>query len=187
MSEISETLAHVHATQETVSVLEMTPPHPPRTETPEYRKAHNFLINQKNAPCRSCRVTKRTLKNPAKNLYGAKQMETHHWPIERSLVDACDPVKVHEDFPQVYDRASLLTFVDTPANLVVLCDVCHRSPERGIHHLLTQDWEIQRYLYDHYQVAATTKDAAQAEALDERIEQQNGTEAAVAAAVHEGV
>ena len=153
-------ITQVHETVESVATLEMTPPHPPRVETPEYRKAHSFLINRKNKPCHVCGVTKRTLKNPAKNALGATQMETHHYPIERSLVDACDPVRVHADFPQVYDKASLLAFVDTPANLLVLCDVCHRSPEHGIHHLLVQDWVIQRYLYAGYQVAALKADAA---------------------------
>jgi hypothetical protein len=166
---MTDALAHVHETLESVATVEMTPPHPPRTETPEYRRAHSFLINRKNAPCHICGVTKRTLKNAAKNPYGATQMETHHYPIERSLVDACDPAKVHRDFPQVYDRASLLAFVDSPANLLVLCDQCHRSPERGIHHLLTQDWIVQRYLVTGYQVAATARDAAAVLARDEHL------------------
>jgi len=166
----SDTLSHVHETTEAVATIEMTPPHPPRVETPEYKKAHSFLINRKNAPCHICGVTKRTLKNPAKNPMHATQMETHHYPIERSLVDACDPVRVHRDFPQVYDRASLMAFVDTPANLLVLCDVCHRSPEHGIHHLLVQDWVIQRYLMRGYIVAATAKDAAAVLATDRKIE-----------------
>lgn len=166
---MSDLLSHVHETLESVAVVEMTPPHPPRVETPEYRKAHSFLINRKNKPCHICGVTKRTIKNAAKNPFSATQMETHHYPIERSLVDACDPVKVHADFPQVYDRASLMAFVDTPANLLVLCDQCHRSPERGIHHLLTQDWVIQRYLLAGYKVAATQADAAAVLAADEQI------------------
>lgn len=164
-------LAHVHETDESVATVEMTPPHDKRTETPEYKKAHSFLINRRNAACHICGVTKRTLRNPAKNVMHSAQMETHHYPIERSLVDACDPAKVHRDFPQVYDKPSLMAFVDTPANLLVLCDVCHRSLEHGIHHLLTQDWIVQRYLYAQYRVVASKADAAAVMAADEKIEE----------------
>lgn len=172
----SATLAHVHETDEAVATVEMTPPHPPRVETPAYLAAHKFLINTKGAGCHVCGVNKRGLKNPAKNPYGARALETHHYPIERSLMDACDPMKVHLDFPQVHDRATLESFVDSIPNLLVLCDVHHRSVERGIHHLLTQDWVIQRYLLDGYVVAAEAKDAAQVEAADEQIEQRAGME-----------
>lgn len=170
-------LAHVHETSEAVATVEMTPPHPPRVETPAYRAAHSFLINRKNTPCHVCGVTKRTLKNPAKNPFGAGALETHHYPIERSLMDACDPRKVHQDFPQVHDRATLESFVDSIPNLLVLCDVHHRSVEHGIHHLLTQDFAVQRYLLDGYVVAAEVKDAAQVEAADERIEQREAMSA----------
>ena len=166
----SDTLAHVHLTTDTVATLEATPPHPPRVETPEYRKAHSFLINRKNAPCHICGVTKRTLKNPAKNPMGATQMETHHWPVERSLTDACDWRKIHRDYPSVYDQASFERWVDSPENLLVLCDIHHRSPEAGIHHLLTQDWMVLKYLLDGYRVVATAKDAAAVLATDEKIE-----------------
>src|SRR5690242_4334473 len=98
-----DALAHVHVTAEGVASLELTPPHPPREDTPEYRAAHRFLIDEKDAACAVCGVRKSTLGDPAQNHYGASQMESHHYPIERSLADACDPVKVHAQFPQVYD------------------------------------------------------------------------------------
>lgn len=175
---MSDILSHVHETVEAVASVEMTPPHPPREETPEYAKAHHFLIYVKKSPCDICGVTIDTLHDPVANPFGATALETHHYPIERSLMDACDPVKVHRDFPQVYDRASLATFVDSPANLKVLCSACHRSPEHGIHHLLTQDWIIQKYLYAGYIVAAPVALATQVLAADEQIEVHEGLEAA---------
>lgn len=162
---------HCHMTHEGVENCEYTPPHPPRTETPAYHKAHTFLIHEKKAPCVSCGVNIDTLANTTINLLGSTQMESHHYPIERSLMDACDPIKVHRDFPVVYDAATLAVFVDSPANLIVLCDVCHRSTEHGIHHLLTQDWIIQKYLYTGYIVAGSAAGAAAILAQDEHIEQ----------------
>lgn len=169
---MSDTLNHVHETTEGAALVEFTPPHLPRVDTPEYHKAHNFLIHQKKAPCQVCGVNIDTLTDPVINLLGSKQMESHHYPIERSLMNACDPVKVHTDFPVVYDKATLEVFIDSPQNLIILCDVHHRSPERGIHHLLTQDFVIQKYLYQGYMVAGTVKDAATILAADEALEQR---------------
>ena len=180
-SKRSPTLAHVHVTHDAVAALEETPPHPPREETPEYARAHHFLVYTKNSPCEICGVTRRTLGNPKRNPFGATAIETHHWPIERSLMDACDPRRVHKDFPQVYDMATLAAFVDSPANLIVLCDYHHRSAEAGIHHLLTQDFAVMKYLRAGYRVAARASDAQTALATDERIMQAVGLETTPAA------
>lgn len=169
-------LAHVHLTAEDVAAITLTPPHDPRTETPEYERAHHFLIYTKNAPCEICGVTRRTLGNPKRNPFGARCLESHHYPIERSLATACDPKKVHLDFPQVYDMATLMAFVDSPANLRVYCDVHHRSVQYGIHHLLPADFAVQRYLRTGYRVAASRKDVTAAEATDEQIMQAAGLE-----------
>lgn len=172
----SAVLSHVHETPLAIASVEMTPPHDERESTPEYERAHHFLVYTKNSPCEICGVTRRTLKSPARNPFGATAIETHHYPIERSLADACDPRRVHRDFPQVYDLATLMAFVDSPANLKVLCDQCHRSPEHGIHHLLSQDWVIQKYLRPQYVIAAAAKSAQAAQAADEAIMQAAGLE-----------
>lgn len=175
----SVTLSHVHETREAVAAVEFTPPHPPRTETPEYARAHKFLVYTKNAPCKVCGVTRRTLRYPKANPFGATALETHHVHVERSLAYACDWRKVHLDFPSVYDQESFLHWVDSPENLVVLCNVHHRSVEHGIHHLLPADFNVQRYLRDGYIVAASAQDAAKVEAQDEALLQQLGVEQAV--------
>lgn len=172
----SAVLAHVHDTVESVASVEMTPPHEPRETTPEYARAHHFLIYTKNAPCAVCGVTRRTLGNAKRNPYHAAQLESHHYPIERSLMNACDPRRVHRDFPQVYDMATLAAFVDSPANLIVLCDYHHRSTEAGIHHLLTQDFAVMKYLRAGYRVAASQQTAQAAQAADEAIMQAAGME-----------
>jgi hypothetical protein len=169
-------LSSVHETMEGVASVEMTPPHPPRVETPEYARAHHFLVYVKRAGCEVCGVTIDRIPDPGGNAFGASAIETHHYPIERSLADACDPVKVHADFPQVYDGATLMQFVDSPANLKVLCDIHHRSLEHGIHHLLPADFAVQRYLLDGYVVAATVKDAPAVLAADTQIEAHRPTE-----------
>lgn len=164
-SEQRDTLKHVHPTHESVANIELTPAHPPREETPEYARAHHFLVHVKKAPCEVCGVTIDSVQAP-------DTVETHHFPIERSLAGACDPQRVHADFPQVYDAATLMAFVDSPANLKVLCSTHHRSTTAGIHHLLPQDFAILKYLRAGYVIAASRQDAAAAQAKDEAIAQQ---------------
>lgn len=165
-------LLHVHETKEEVASVELTPAHPPREETPIYKKTHHQLVVEEDSPCAICGVRRSTLADPAQNPFGATQLETHHFPIERSLLNACDWRKIAAKFKQVTSEADLEEFVDGPANMLVLCDQCHRSPQHGIHHLLPQDWFIQPFLKQNYEIAATASDAAQAMAADERIEEQ---------------
>ena len=177
-TETTEILSRVHATTEGIAGVEMTPPHPPREETPEYVKAHHHLVYELDEPCAMCGVKRSTLKDPAQNPFGATALETHHYPIERSLLDACDFAKVGLVFPQVKDLVTLNSFVDSEHNLMVLCDIHHRHPLHGIHHLTPQDFFVQPFLLAGYQVVATQQDEATAlaadEALVESIEKKNG-------------
>ena len=100
-------------------------------------------------------------------------METHHYPLERSLLNACDPRKIHVIFPQVKDYASLEEFVDSEANMMVLCDVHHRHPHYGIHHLLAQDFFVQPFLYGGYQVVAEEEEVGKIMAANERVIQRH--------------
>lgn len=167
--ETTPTLSHVHATGEGLAAIEMTPPHPPREETPEYSRAHHHLTRVLDEPCAMCGVRNSTLNDPKQNPFGATALETHHYPIERSLMDACDPLKVGVVFPQVKDRETLEAFVDSEHNLMVLCDVHHRHPLHGIHHLAPQDFFVQPFLISGYQVVATQEDEAAAMAADEKL------------------
>jgi hypothetical protein len=174
----SAQVTHVHVTTLSVATAEMTPPHDERIETPTYRKARAFLIDERDAPCAVCGVRKSTLHDPAQNPLGATALETHHYPIERSLLNAVDPKKLHARFPQVFDDETLVAFIDSPANLIVLCDQHHRSPEVGIHHLVVQDWMVLPFLKTGYRIVARPEDAQQAMATDEAVMvAQSGKEA----------
>lgn len=167
--EVSETLTHVHKTTFDVAEVEMTPPHPPREETPLYARTHHHLIYTLDTPCAICGVRHSTLNDPKENPFGAQALETHHYPIERSLMNACDPKKVHVIFPQVKDYESLEEFIDSEENMMVLCDIHHRHPHYGIHHILAQDFFIQPFLYKGYQIVADEDEADKVRAANERI------------------
>ncbi len=163
------TLQHVHATIFGIAEIEMTPPHPPREDTPIYMRTHHHLIYTKNMPCAICGVCHTTLTDPKENPFHATALETHHYPIERSLLNACDPRKIRVIFPQVKDRASLEAFIDSEENMMVLCDIHHRHPHYGIHHILAQDFFVQPFLYNGYQVVAEQEEANKVMKANERI------------------
>jgi hypothetical protein len=152
---------------------EFFPEHPPRKDTPEYHATHKLLINKQDKPCFVCGVRKSTLGDPTKNPFGAKQMETHHRYVQREFADAVDWRKVAADFPDVTDRESFVKWVDSPENMLVLCDVHHRSTTRGIHHILTSDFWAERYLLDGYILEDVKANAQKDILLDNEIVNDN--------------
>lgn len=162
-------IEHVHETSLEVETIELTPPHQERRETEAYRKSHHFLVVEKDSPCEICGVRNSTLADPQQNPYKATALETHHFPVEWSLAGAVDPRKLHEKFPQVFDQATLETFIDSPANLKILCSTHHRSLKYGIHHLLAQDFAILPYLRDGYLLVTDQAHAGVDQAHDEEL------------------
>jgi hypothetical protein len=157
------------ADEETRGLIEMYPAHPPRKDTPEYRATHILLTRTLDQPCRDCGVRRSTLRDPIANPLSAKQMETHHWPLQREFADALDPAKVHKEFHEVTDRRSLDMFIDSPKNMLVLCDVDHRSKARGIHHINESLEACKRFLLDGYVIADVAANAARDLAIDEKL------------------
>lgn len=161
--------AHETADEETKGLIEMYPAHPPRKDTPEYRATHKLLVNTLDTPCRDCGVRKSTLGDPIANPLGAKQLESHHFPLQREFADALDPAKVHKEFPQVTDRHSLDMFIDSPHNMLILCDVDHRSKARGIHHINESLEACKRFLLDGYVIADVAANLQHDLAVDEAL------------------
>ncbi|HET8841403.1 MAG TPA: hypothetical protein VFN35_08035 [Ktedonobacteraceae bacterium] len=159
----------VHSTVVSVASVEMTPPHPPREETAAYTKSHQHLVFKLDSPCAMCGVRHSTLNDPKENPFGAKSLETHHYPIERSLAHACDPKKVGMVFPEVKDHETLEAFIDSEQNLMVLCDIHHRHPLHGIHHLTPQDFFVQPFLWKGYQIVAAETESDKISDLNEKI------------------
>jgi hypothetical protein len=140
------------------------PSHGARRESPEYAKVHRDLTVTHDLPCLACGVRHSTLKDKAKNRFGAKAMETHHHIIEWALAKAISAEAFNERLlpnlkhrypsdPQ-YQKAAFTqqdveAWVDhSPHNLWVLCDVHHRAPFVGIHEVSYPAWCPQDLLAD---------------------------------------
>jgi hypothetical protein len=131
------------------------PAHDKRKESPKYAAVHKDLVDAHDLPCLVCGVRKSTLKDRAKNPYGAKALETHHHVIEWALANAIDPARFnagirpflahrHPDEP-TYQRdmspQEVSDWVDhSPDNLWVVCDVHHRAKYFGIHEISYPIW-----------------------------------------------
>jgi hypothetical protein len=146
-----------HIQHHTIDELQFYPEHDPRTESPEYKKAHHRLAVELDLPCLVCGVRNSTLKDEASNRYQARAMETHHHMVEWALANAVDvdrfnaavrPNLAHKHpndptwhYEQPFDADKIRQWVDhSEHNLWVLCDVHHRAKYLGIHEITYPIW-----------------------------------------------
>ena len=176
----SSTLQHVHATIEPDTHIELTPPHPPRTETPIYTATHRRLVIVEDRPCFICGVRRSDLRDPKRkrdpivNPYKATALETHHWPVERSLADAIDPTLVAQTYPTVRQFKTFIAWVDSEYNMLVLCSACHRTADHAIHKAHWQDVIATKFgkrdsAGDRYTFVASDADEQQNITADEHL------------------
>ncbi|WP_018605845.1 hypothetical protein [Uliginosibacterium gangwonense] len=146
-----------HVQHHVIDELQFYPEHDRRVETPAYKKAHDHMVHVLKLPCLVCGVSVDTLKDPAINKYGARQLETHHHVIEWALAEAIDVDKFNQRllphlahrhpkdpvwaYETLFDKQKILDWVDhSEHNLWVLCDVHHRAKYAGIHEITYPTW-----------------------------------------------
>jgi hypothetical protein len=146
-----------HIQHHTIDELQFYPEHDRRTESPEYKKVHHHLTVELDLPCLVCGVRNSTLRDPDKNRYQARQMETHHHVIEWALANAIDVDRFNDSmrpnlahrhpndptwhYEQPFDAEKIRDWVDhSEHNLWVLCDVHHRAKYLGIHEITYPIW-----------------------------------------------
>lgn len=135
------------------------PDHDPRSEFAEYVHVHHHLVVELDEPCWICGVRNSTLADPARNPFGATQLETHHFHLEWALANAADPAKVLADFPEMgaADEPHLRAWLDSEGQMLVLCDVHHRGGHYGIHQITHPAWVAQRLLRADWDLAKGEK------------------------------
>jgi hypothetical protein len=152
----------------TLSETVWYPAHPPRTASALYTQTHHQLVAVEDRPCVVCGVRNSTLRTPA-NKVNAKALETHHALIEWAGANAIDWDKLAADHPDLrtlmqlagayhahllanggafdgaLDPSIVTAFVDSPDQMLVICDQHHRSSGKGVHMITGPIWELQRY------------------------------------------
>lgn len=153
----------------TLSETVWYPAHPPRTASALYTQTHHRLVALEDRPCVVCGVRNSTLMDPRHNKVDAKAIETHHALIEWAGANAIDWDKLAADHPELtslvalagayhahllanggafsgtLDPAIVTAFVDSPDQMLVICDQHHRSAGKGVHMITGPIWELQRY------------------------------------------
>lgn len=155
-----------HLVKRTLDEAVFYPPHPPRTESKEYREMHHRLVVVEDHPCLVCGVRNSTLADPTHNRVGATAIETHHHLIEWSLAKAIDLAKfnnrivihmrrIKPDEPIYaadFTQQQMEDWIDHhPDNIWILCDVHHRGRLVGIHDVTGPVFGPQDLLLDEYQ------------------------------------
>jgi hypothetical protein len=125
-----------HEVKGKVEVDRYYPDHEPRTESSLFRKTKHQLVAVEDTPCWIC---------------GSKEKrEVHHFHAEWADANGIDWVKMRELHPNfdwsTFKEAS--DFIDSPYNMMVLCEKHHRAQDHGIHHLPYPDWIMQRNKLD---------------------------------------
>jgi hypothetical protein len=126
------------------------PEHPPRVDTPLYNKTHHTLCLVQDLPCWICGKTRKS---------SGVLTETHHFFCEKAAQNAIDWKKFGQKAMSLYNPQTGLhlgtsfdwemvqhnpdLFVDSCANMVVLCPEHHRSSSQGIHHVPYPEWILQ--------------------------------------------
>jgi hypothetical protein len=166
-------ISKVHAVSRLLREIVDYPGHVARRSSPEYLKAHSYLVKQLDLPCLVCGVRNSTLKDPKQNPAGAKQMETHHHIVEWALANAIDlnkfnqrvvrqlRAKQHHDpiYDKDFTQEQMLEWVDHHHdNLWVLCNVHHRQALLGIHEITFPIWGPQDLVRDDFVYIPATKE-----------------------------
>jgi hypothetical protein len=80
-------------------------------------------------------------------------LEAHHSIAEFSGLPETDWRKVAADFPQagIHSEEDWLNYAESEGGLMILCDVHHRSANRGIHSVTYPAWLLDRYAKDEWE------------------------------------
>lgn len=148
-----------HSMKETNTHHVHYPNHPPRKDTPLYRKTHHNLCKKRDLPCYVCGRTQKRNKIVT---------ETHHYFCEKAAELGTDWIAFGKESmmkfnPQTGQCLGTIgfnweevaknpgIFVDSEANMVVLCPEHHRSADKGIHHVPGPEWILQKHAKDGFE------------------------------------
>lgn len=121
------------------------PEHEPRKASAEYARTHHHLVVELDEPCWICGIRNSDVQKIADPKVKRQwQLETHHDELEWAAANGVDLALVMRDWPDLTDRDKLRAWLDSEANMLVLCALHHRSPKYGIHAISYPAWKLQR-------------------------------------------
>lgn len=134
--------AHIQAVNN--KYLISYPDHEPRESDPHYLDFHHWKESQRGTPAWRCAWAARIDDDSECDL--TKPLEAHHTHIEFALLNAVDLRHLEKLYPGVSDPSQVGAWVESAANLELLCAKHHRAASAGVHHLAYADWEASAFL-----------------------------------------
>lgn len=135
-----------HLRRMTLHITRYYPNHEDRTETSEYRRTRHQLVNVEQRGCWVCGTR--------------KNLECHHFYVEWADANAVDWFEFQRRHPDLADWTKFKDpkeFVDSPANMRILCARHHRHVNHGIHAMDYPSWELQAWDKSQFQFAPEGK------------------------------
>ena len=120
------------------------PEHPPRADDPHYRDFEEWKRRQKAAGKWRCAWAARVDDDSQCDL--TRPLEAHHSHIEFALQNGVDFAHLEHVFPGISDPTQVGAWIESDANLVLLCAKHHRAAGAGVHHLSASDFEASAFV-----------------------------------------
>jgi len=151
--------AAAHTERRTLRETVAYPPHGPRESDPHYgifEHAKHHLVHVLGAGCWIGGATLAQVKAGLPGGHrcaGAAQLEAHHAVAEFAGLNEIDWQKVAADFPQagLHSDEEFKAFANSEGGLLILCDVHHRHPGKGIHSVTYPAWLLDKYAKDEWE------------------------------------
>lgn len=126
-----------HKEKKTIVEYEITPKHATRTESDEFKKNRQILIDRI-GKCFICGTT--------------INLQAHHYGCEWAFWNDCDKDKLKKfllsfdiyGFSQFYRSTRTIDTPDDIRNLMLLCEKHHIEKEHGIHEMTFPMWIMQK-------------------------------------------
>lgn len=120
------------------------PNHEPREKDPHYADFHAWKAAQKAAGKWRCAWAVMVADDSECDL--THPLEAHHSHVEFALANAVDLKHLEHVYPGISDPDQVGAWIESDANLVLLCARHHRAADAGVHHLSASDYEASRFL-----------------------------------------
>ncbi len=120
------------------------PEHPARTDDPHYLDFNHIHDAWKKDP-QKWRCAIGAAREDFSECSNGQPLELHHAHVEFALQNGIDLAWLEKDYPGISDPAHLGAWVESAANLIVLCAFHHRG-HGGAHVASASDYEAEHYV-----------------------------------------
>lgn len=120
------------------------PPHPPRESDPHYKDFEHLHRLWKADP-EKWRCSIGAAREDFSECDLDSPLELHHSHVEFSMQNGVDMAWLAKAYPGIDDPDQIGAWVESAANLMVLC-VRHHRGHGGIHHAAAADYEAEKWV-----------------------------------------